>query len=211
MQYAKDTWNAERDSWKAVIQLNLVRSIITIVETIQSDMNGEPLSVPPLGSVHSGQSQNSFNVGGDSQDSSTSDSAQYPLLDGGHQLLAMRLGPLRRVEADLKRRLGSEAENEVDNSAVGISELDLDYVSSRAFRREFGVRRLKDALEHSMIVVPKSRTSHSVDSEEIDEITDILCRCREDMKALWTDSVVRIVLKRRKVRLEQLAGLSVLL
>ena len=43
--YARDAWNAECASWRSVIQLNLVRSIITIIETLQAEMAGDTL--PP--------------------------------------------------------------------------------------------------------------------------------------------------------------------
>jgi hypothetical protein len=36
-----------------------------------------------------------------------------------------------------------------------------------------------------------------------------LASCQEDMKALWSDEAVKMVLKKRKLRLEDTAGLYV--
>jgi guanine nucleotide-binding protein subunit alpha len=40
-----------------------------------------------------------------------------------------------------------------------------------------------------------------------DDATDIIASCRDDMKALWLDEAVRNVLAKRKVRIEDGAGL----
>ncbi|KAJ3509482.1 hypothetical protein NLJ89_g5201 [Agrocybe chaxingu] len=43
MCYARAAWDAERASWRSVIQLNIVRSIVTIVEVLQAEMDDEPI------------------------------------------------------------------------------------------------------------------------------------------------------------------------
>ena len=80
MAYAREEWQRERASWKAVIQLNLIRSIITILDLVQDVVNTESQSRP-----------------------------SSPILDNPTSLrvLSLRLIPLRGVEKDLKRVLGA--------------------------------------------------------------------------------------------------------
>ncbi|EDR10358.1 G-protein alpha subunit CPG-3 [Laccaria bicolor S238N-H82] len=41
MQYAKGEWSAERCGWRAVVQLNVVRCITTILRVLTEEMNGD--------------------------------------------------------------------------------------------------------------------------------------------------------------------------
>ena len=45
MKYATAAWKAERLSWRSVIQLNVIRSIISVVETIELEMIGTRSSI----------------------------------------------------------------------------------------------------------------------------------------------------------------------
>jgi hypothetical protein len=45
MKYATAAWKAERLSWRSVIQLNIIRSIVSIVKTIQLEMIGTRSSI----------------------------------------------------------------------------------------------------------------------------------------------------------------------
>lgn len=249
MKYAKASWDAERASWRAVIQLNLIRSIITIVETLQAEMDGEPLDRPatpstpatpliagpipntPPTAVPSRHDPSSFLVSQTSKESlsrSTSLSranktSLSTILTGKHQLLKLRLGPLRRVEADLKRQLGEGADEEQDGVAESFGPLSLEMASQTLTKRtkEFGVRKLHEALQRSAAATKRSQSrngsthGHGSDDElsgfgdSVDGATEILASCQEDMKALWSDEAVKMVLRKRKLRLEDTAGLYV--
>ena len=200
MKYARAAWKQERASWRAVIQLNLIRSVITIVETLQAEMDGDPIA--PL-------RFNPLNMGPGSlfRRSMDTDSDAFSLevpppsaqLTDKHRLLKLRLGPLRRVEADLMRQLGAGTEEVVgEGIGAGVIGEGLKRACSRS--REFGVRELKDALY-------RSRQNTTRGEGQPDEATEIIASCREDIKALWTDDVVRRVLEKRKVRVEESAGL----
>ncbi|KAI9448616.1 guanine nucleotide binding protein, alpha subunit [Lactarius psammicola] len=89
MQYARETWLEERSSWRAIIQLNLIRSIVTLL-----DLLGDALGGPAL------------------------DSFSAPLTEK-HRLLRLRLAPLRGVQQDLQRRLGAAAVEESYNPGPG--------------------------------------------------------------------------------------------
>ncbi|KAF8054753.1 guanine nucleotide binding protein, alpha subunit, partial [Lyophyllum atratum] len=55
-------------------------------------------------------------------------------------------------------------------------------------------------------VAGKGHERGQAQGEVVDEATEVIASCREDMKALWTDATVRDVLKRRRLRIEDSAG-----
>lgn len=183
MKYATDAWEKERASWRAVIQLNLIRSIITIVETLQIEMDGDP----PVESE---------------DDSSSLDNISMTLTDKHHKL-KLRLEPLRLVEADLKRFLGAGTEEIQSALPEDMIATPFDAITHRPTspspRRtgEFVVRSWKEVLDRP--ATPKSDPS--------DQATSIIASCKHDMMELWTDDAVRSVLRKRNVRMEESAGL----
>jgi guanine nucleotide-binding protein alpha-1 subunit len=193
MKYARASWKQERASWRAVVQLNLVRSIITIVQILQDEMD----------SPNDAEDRRRPSTGSSALDVDETQPLPLPLTDK-HQLLKLRLGPLRRIEADLKKRLGSGTE-EITSDNINA---DADYHANNEGRprpTEFGVRALKDALSG-----PTKPEGASLDGEQqIDETTEVIVGCKDDMKALWTDEAVRAVLKKRRMRVEDSAGLLV--
>jgi guanine nucleotide-binding protein subunit alpha len=135
-----------------------------------------------------------------SSDSTASDGDEVPPLSvpltDKHQLLKLRLGPLRRVEADLKKRLGAGTEEIVGTDTEG---------SGRSRTKEFGVRALKDALG----ILTNNGAADG--EQQTDEATEVIASCKDDMKTLWTDEAVRTVLTKRRMRVEDSAGLLVVL
>ncbi|KAI5119021.1 hypothetical protein M0805_001880 [Coniferiporia weirii] len=195
LTYARKAWQEERASWRAVIQLNLLRSVNLILDLLQHEMTGA----------------NAY-LDDDDDDEENTPQPQPPRLafTEAHKLLKLRLTPLRRVQADLERRLGSGAEEPIPvPPGVSTSAAPFDGFSGRP--QEFYVRSStgwKSALD-------KLRNSSGSREEalgrerrerEAEESTAIIAGCREDMYALWTDSVVRQMLDRRKQRLEDSAG-----
>ncbi|KAH9477257.1 Guanine nucleotide-binding protein alpha-4 subunit [Psilocybe cubensis] len=232
MKYARADWDAERASWRAVIQLNVIRSIITIVEALQAEMDGEPEGegdlqhpVSPAGSSSAGgggEASGSGVVGGGT--GREGGKALSTLLTGKHQVLKMRLGPLRRVETDLKRRLGAGSDEDMGlplpspapaaaAAAAATGDGAATNVLGGATQREFGVTRLQEALQRGQRLarVGSGRATPvgedgEGEGEMVDDATEILASCLDDMKALWTDDVVRAVLKKRRIRIEDTAG-----
>ena len=202
MTYARDAWNAERASWRSVIQLNLVRSILTIVETLQAEMAGdcpdEPDSSPLSNGRHYSPASSSALTNANSNDDIIPLYGLSSLLTDKHQLLKLRLGPLRRVEQDLKRRFGAQADEDDDSHSIPLGSLGLD-VEPQVRYKEFGVSRLTEALTKSLVF----RGGGPI----IDEATEVIASCKDDMVALWSDPAVRTVLKIWNVRLEDSAGL----
>lgn len=252
MKYSRPQWKAERLSWRAVIQLNLVRSVLTILDAIQAEMNGATSIATPISPEDQFPAEEDdededeeddptpcsitsslgiINTSRRSSLSKQSNSSLHTVLSSQHQVLKLRLGPLRGVEADLKKRLGAGSDEESPSSSLGAGPLGFSSSSSdygnqdsqrrngnpiiaarKAKRREFGVRRLHEALENGVQAISSRGSNHSHGSRDSasnpsDEITDIIASCKDDMKALWADEVVRSVLLKRKVRIEDGAGL----
>ncbi|THU95566.1 G-alpha-domain-containing protein [Dendrothele bispora CBS 962.96] len=138
MTYARSEWEAEKASWRTVIQLNLIRSINAIMDTLQAEIDGEPIRADAIHSqtqsaatpLRSGKNNNENN---DEEEvdkrrpgtsrSLTPTTEDTVDLDSGllddeliNQLrtqvtqLKLRLAPLRRVESQLKHELGAGTE-----------------------------------------------------------------------------------------------------
>jgi guanine nucleotide-binding protein alpha-1 subunit len=221
MTFARDAWNAERASWRSVIQLNLIRSIMTIVETLQAEMAGDcsspgslPQSArhsPAISPKSSSNFKTASPTGSIIPQQSTSDSVSS-LLNSKHQLLQLRLGPLRRVEADLKIRFGGQAYEDEGVPSIPLGPFKLDVDPQELSKKEFGVGRLMEALKKSLPFqeIPRGGDpgyNRITADNVVDEVTEVIASCKDDMVALWSDPAVRTVLKKWNVCLEDSAGL----
>ncbi|KAH9993429.1 guanine nucleotide binding protein, alpha subunit [Russula vinacea] len=174
LQYARETWLEERSSWRAIIQLNLIRSIVTLLDLISEALaNTSPFDTSP------------------------------PPLTERHRLLRLRLAPLRGVQQDLQRRLGAAAVEESSDPGPGGV---LPRPSEFAIRSRDGWRsalerfrtRPQDAQENARAADARVRKAA--------EVTGVVVGCAEDMKALWEDSAVQEMLRRKKIRMEEEPG-----
>jgi hypothetical protein len=210
MKYARAAWNQERASWRAVVQLNVLRSIIAIVEMLQAEIDNEPIASRPLSSAEI--STGALRPSLDTTSSETEATLQPPPvpLTNKHHVLKLRLGPLRRVEADLRKQLGMAAAEELAGGPYGVLDDVVDDDPSvaslvRKRTKEFGVRGWSDALG-GWTKNPKEVGDGNL---PIDDATEVIASCREDMKAIWTDDAVRGILAKRRMRIQDSAGLSV--
>ncbi|KAK1223381.1 hypothetical protein PQX77_013744 [Marasmius sp. AFHP31] len=127
MAYDQAQWLRERASWRAVVQLNLIRSIGTILDALQAEQNDEPIdtefgfgygygngydditgsrlprSPTPTASEFLLKPRSSGNRHA-SYDSTAAEN-RIPVTDK-HENLRRRLAPLNSVEVDLRRVLG---------------------------------------------------------------------------------------------------------
>ena len=118
----------------------------------------------------------------------------------------MRLAPLRGVQQDLERRLGAAAVEESTNPGPGgaLPRLPEFAVRSRDGWRSALERfrtRPQDAQENARAADARVRKAA--------EVTGVVVGCAEDMKALWEDSGVQEMLRRKKIRMEEEPGLYV--
>ncbi|KAF5313437.1 hypothetical protein D9611_008484 [Ephemerocybe angulata] len=189
MRFANDEWEAERDGWRSVVQLNVVRSITTIIRVVEAEINGDA-------PAESDDDQSIVTV-----ESSDSESLKFT---DRHQLLMIRLAPLLGVEAELKRRLGAGAEP-VQPTSMSATPFDTPQEDHNRRKRlpEFSVRSWKDVLEVGNRSGLHGSTSAASDA---DLPTTTIAGCKDDMRSLWNDVAVQQALKRRKLQLPDSAG-----
>ncbi|RXW23198.1 hypothetical protein EST38_g2651 [Candolleomyces aberdarensis] len=188
MRFSKEEWETERDGWRSVVQLNVVRSITTIIRVVEAEINGELLI------IDSDDEQSILTVESAASDLKFSDR---------HQLLMIRLAPLQGVEAELKRRLGAGTEP-VQATSMSATPFDTpqEYRPRRKRLPEFAVRSWK-------VIEAEQRAPQTGDgsaSSGADLPTITIAGCKDDMKALWHDKAVQQALKRRKLLLPDSAG-----
>ncbi|KAG6876546.1 hypothetical protein C0993_002364, partial [Termitomyces sp. T159_Od127] len=191
MRYAREDWEKERNGWRAVVQLNVVRSIITILGIVEEGLNRESIT--------------------DTDDNEPvqivdrDDELETPKFGEEHRLLSQRLAPLHGVETELKRRLGAGSDPvQTDQPMVSTpfeSAPNPDDSNPRRAMTEFAVRSWKDVVDHDC---PSSLTEDT--TVTLDSLSDIIAGCQDDMQLLWNDKNVRLALKKRKLRLPDSAG-----
>jgi len=129
-----------------------------------------------------------------------------------HRLLKLRLGPLTAVQSDLERKLGEGATEPHSTSGLTTA-APFDPTHNRRALQEFSINSSngwKSALDKFRTLRP-ARTeapgSQRKGKDRDDDVSDIIASCRDDIKSIWEDSTVKEMLSRRKVRIEDSAGL----
>ncbi|KAI0674729.1 G-alpha-domain-containing protein [Trametes maxima] len=241
LAFAPKAWRAERASWRAVIQLNLVRSVNFILDALSQEMAKTPNPTSPATSPFlrpaTAQSRAHDHAPSSSPPSvsaliahaksdpsgDASDTAPQPPLQftNVHALLKLRLIPLRRVEADLKQLLGAATDELAPDGSVSPTYAVDDanaaalYDPGRRRLAEFYVRS-NNSWRETLRTAYQGRNGDAAGQEhsamelegqsKLEDATGIIASCAEDMQALWKDAVVREVLRRRKIRMEQTPG-----
>jgi guanine nucleotide-binding protein alpha-1 subunit len=227
LAYSPRAFAAECASWRAVIQLNLVRSINAILDALASELSSGDSTSPSASPYHFHPSKPQSPAPGDHSD--IPHDRRSLLLK-----LKLRLAPLRQVEADLKARLGAGT-NEITESfgqhPDGRESTDadtslsdpfddvagpLDDVSNSPPRRS-GIKEVFVRSHREWKEKEKARFTLSLSSTKSaktpggrppsggpldgdrDTATGVLAGCADDMIALWKDAFVRVVLKRKRV------------
>ncbi|OJA09485.1 hypothetical protein AZE42_05856 [Rhizopogon vesiculosus] len=186
--YTPTAFHEERILWRSVIQLNIVRSVRTILDVLSN------LRLPPIDS------------GGEDSDDGTSN------LPHELEMLQMRLTPLRHIEALLIAKLIPPNEDETA-SVIGSSPLSA-YHSHRSRNYEHSWRTQEVFVRPGATwkgVLAKGTRGRPVSLGDTgmhirDEAQEVLNSCNYDIMTLWNDKLVREVLRRRKIRLEESSG-----
>jgi hypothetical protein len=129
------------------------------------------------------------------------------------ELLQMRLTPLRHIEALLIAKLVPPSEDEAP-SVIGSSVVSA-FHSHRSRSSEHSWRTQEVFVRPGATwkgALAKSTCGRRVSLGDTvlhtrDEAQEVLNSCSYDIMALWNDSLVREVLRRRKIRLEESSGL----
>ncbi|KAF9064323.1 G-protein alpha subunit [Rhodocollybia butyracea] len=230
MEYAREEWDAEKASWRSVIQLNLIRSITSILDALQAEIDGEPLSTALELEENDGPTESrrsidllSASIENDElipSPQSTFSSEELQTFQG----LRIRLSPLRHVEIELKKKLGAATEEVTEMLESPQDErYSVDAPDSRYMVRvgktrqrkiqggEMAVRGLSwrefltyGIRKHSLS--GRSRTSSEIQDANKSGISEILSGCKDDMKSLWVNEKFRGVLVKRNIEMENNAG-----
>ncbi|KAG5338830.1 hypothetical protein C0989_006031 [Termitomyces sp. Mn162] len=199
--YTPTAFREERILWRAVIQLNIVRSIRIILDTIaapprrasDSDVDSDDDLVPHHAHARSRSHPSSLDA------------------------LRTRLQPLRHIEALLIAKLVPPNEDEATHLVSPHQQFRNQEIFVRpgaAWKGALARARIGHhnqnsvgSAEEAIQSGPGRPTSAGTTGLETqDEPQKVLHQCRRDMVLLWNDDVVREILVRKKVRLEELPG-----
>ncbi|KAI0033481.1 G-alpha-domain-containing protein [Vararia minispora EC-137] len=213
--YAQNAWAEQRASWRSVVLLNLVRSVNIILDQLARELAISRTTITPAPPaslrLHASSSATSLS---DSESDVRSQSS--PLRFGErHKLLALRLGPLRRVQADLERRLCAPPDDDDGGPGPATPFVEMEAAGAAPGRRrrthEFFVRSRagwKGALGWAMTRARTraGRRGGGNAEDEADEAMEVILGCKEDVVALWKDATVRAMLARHGMEFEDAPG-----
>lgn len=232
--YTPSAFREERVLWRSIIQLNLVRSVHTILDAL-ADVRLHELPAPPSPMLSPTSSYSPFSPSASlspaasfspaspfayshshghphghghahvaraatvaSDSDADTDSADAPALPAHLLALRVRLAPLRDVEALLIAKLVPPPED----GAYPTPRARGDSTGEVFVRPGAGWKR---AMRLGGLGRPYS--AGAAGQETADEVQGVLSQCRVDLVALWRDPMVRGILRKRKIRLEESPGL----
>jgi hypothetical protein len=180
MTYAQKSWAEERASWKAVVLLNLVRSVNAIVDLIIQETN-----------IANGSYMD--------DDEGPYGGPSIPIaLTEHHKSLSLRLAPLRQIEKDLKSLLGSGSSEPDDRPEKYFNGNPKSSFHEFALRSSSGWKSVLDHIRNPS--EGKDQQLHRV-------ACHVVMSCKDDIKWLWNDAAVQNILQKRQIRLEDSPGL----
>jgi hypothetical protein len=224
--YTPTAFREERIHWRVIIQLNVIRSIHTILAAISThhrqtsrnraysssearwDSRSHVPSFRTEGRDKGKARADTISEFGDYDDERHGDAAmRYPDVyseddsraDAELDEIAQRLQPLRRIEALLKERIVPPSEDEpVDLGAGPVG----SHTSALGLAKEVFVRPGRWYAGGA-----GARPASAVSAEVIDGAQQVLYELRFDMMRLWASMRVREILALRRVRPEEESGL----
>lgn len=184
MTYARQAWAQERNSWRPIIYLNIVRS----VNCITTILGSEP-------------------------DALREDSHHPPTLSSHLQVLLLRLGPIRRIQ-EILERLFSSATISATSQLGSRPQVSNTRRAGHCFpeisvRSHSGWKGVLDSVERTQDIATGSPTrsiSKRRHGHPVEEVSDLLYRCKDDIIALWSDDTVQDLLARHNVKLRDNPG-----
>ncbi|KAI0711310.1 G-protein alpha subunit [Earliella scabrosa] len=190
-------FRAERASWRAVVHLNVVRSIRIILDAMadaqlqQYHINASPIRThpPDLSRSPSG--------------SSLSTRYRHSPLTAEHLKLKLRLAPLVQVEEALIRRLTPAGSGELEATQLRAYGSHAD--RARALEKEVAVNS-QFAWKGVFNKMLSRNSGDDADYNDPDDPSRILHACAEDMITLWSDPTIKAMLCSQGIRLEDMPG-----
>ncbi|EKM50981.1 uncharacterized protein PHACADRAFT_262889 [Phanerochaete carnosa HHB-10118-sp] len=213
----------ERLAWRTIIQLNLIRSLKTLLEVLGEEMSSPteappppppqpvlsekargklPMGAPvPLGVVQNGTVHHSGKPPPTSTRSvrfSTQPQSQAPLTDV-HRRARARLLPLLKIETELTAKLFPELASSLGPSGDG----------ETAAPRTPGVKEVVVRAGNGWkdVLVKLQQENGNRNGRSLgDELGAALEASKDDIVSMWEDNAVKDMLRRRGVRLQDMPG-----
>ncbi|KXN93039.1 Guanine nucleotide-binding protein alpha-4 subunit [Leucoagaricus sp. SymC.cos] len=226
MRFTRDEWEQERLGWRAIVQLNIVRQVLSILQIVDSELGGSSITPP---SQEDTRAVVDDTVRAWISESPLPEPWLSPVLSSDtrtqftdkHRDLVMRLSPrLFEVEQELQSRLAPHKVYYPTMTTPRVSatpfepveELDDDMLIRRKVT-EYNFRSWRDVLT----AAPKSLSSSSnltqvggmsslYSKGYMDMPTQAIASLREDIKVLWADHAIRAVLQRRRLEIPDSIG-----
>ncbi|CAG7854788.1 SubName: Full=Related to guanine nucleotide-binding protein alpha-4 subunit {ECO:0000313/EMBL:CCA73217.1} [Serendipita indica DSM 11827] len=190
LMYAREAFARDRENWKGVILLNVVRCMQRVVDALfQADAADEddsadefsPDAPPPISS----------------------------LLHDSHRRICLRLrASLDVAERGLKARLSPNFAN-LPRSRPATAEQHLvdteaeTELAVQAHSWNLGTKEAVNVKQRRLSVLPQEIP---IDPSDPNDPTHLIRMCRDDMIDLWNDLAVQEVLARRRVRWQEWPG-----
>ena len=208
LHFTPKALRAESDAWRAVIHLNLVRSVNFIIDLLTTAAGSypspSPTTYPPYGRQQTFIDDASTTSSYGGQQHRTS---QTPQPSSGIRRYKLSLSPLRQVEKILARQLSmDEAESSTSPSSPNPTLLGRP---SEVIVR--GGRSWKSLLKRKASdgTAQQQHQKSSADAA-LENARQILDACRGDIVALWTSESVQAGLREEGVMLREQSGLCVI-
>lgn len=197
MLYAKDAFAQERLSWKAIIQLNLIRHVLTILKILEEDTTGSSSSSTPntVSDAAPGPSQPAPRPSNSSLTARSTQGNRSSSQTAFHHTLRLRLAPLAEIESNLSKQL-------TQSTFAPDTSKEPSVHSYTAWMKHFGYKSSSNSADSSQAASPVSTVGLHFENEA----ERVINFCKDDIAALWKDKIVRGLLRERKVRLELEGG-----
>ncbi|KAI0790349.1 guanine nucleotide binding protein, alpha subunit [Abortiporus biennis] len=181
--YTPKAFQAEKEAWRAVIHLNLVRSVNFILDVVSGTitLDGSSPNIQDNVSIYSNLHRSWATGGSDST-----------------RAIRMRLSPLRQVEMILARRLSADmpsSPHTTTNPFVDAGPYYYGKASEVAIRGGTAWKSLVDR-----------RPSKDRQLDDLDDARKILHACKDDIVHLWENEEVQNLLHEQGLFLEDLSG-----
>lgn len=230
--YAPQSFVAERDSWRTVILLNLVKSVRKVLDAISTE---EESFSDDSGDIDNAVANNARRRQGQANDFQADRArAATPITfdaptgpdDGRHSsddtyaqyaAIKLRLSPLAVAEELLIRRLaGPDGEDEATNlgawSPAGTGNTPATGTRIKEVFVRSSTNWKKGIFSSKKNETQSSKSSSSSgNSKHADDPIALVQACRDDMITLWKDPTVQATLRRKGIRMEESPGLYVAL
>ncbi|KIY63155.1 G-alpha-domain-containing protein [Cylindrobasidium torrendii FP15055 ss-10] len=238
--YTPTAFREERVLWRAVIQLNVVRSVRVILDALSQPCSpgvsparthsNRPRPRPRQGSLHTHSTSNTSHHGGMHADEWShfrpDASGSFERADSGAESdsdgeirtttrrssrfehYQQRLIPLRHTEQLLIAKLVPPNEDEATHLGrrSPVKQKEVFVRPGPLWKGALARARVHFPAQEALEVEPRRASAGDTGLESADEVQETLHACAEDMIDLWHDKNVQRVLKRKKIRLEELPG-----